>query len=238
MKIPQHIGIIVDGNGRWATNRGLSRSEGHKAGAKRLDSLLQHIFDKGIHTVSLFVFSTENFKRSKEEVNNLMNLFIQLFKKDFKVLKEKQVKVVFSGRTTNLPNEVIKTMEEITNKTKDNTQGIINFCLNYGGRSEIVDACKKYTNDVINGKRQVDDLDETMFEQYLYQSLPPLDFLIRTGHELRVSNFLLWQLAYTELYFTDILFPDFENDAFDKALEEYDSRDRRFGGVKNEKTNH
>lgn len=232
--IPKHVGIIVDGNGRWATNRGLSRSEGHKAGAKRLDSLLQHMFEIGIETASLYVFSTENFKRSKEEVNYLMDLFIQMFKRDFKILKEKKVKVIFSGRRNNLKKEVLDAMDEITEKTKNNENGTINFCLNYGGRSEIVDACKQFALDVHNNKIDISDLNEEVFEQYLYHTLPPLDLLIRTGKELRVSNFLLWQIAYTEFYFTDILFPDFDNEAFDKAIEEYTNRDRRFGGVAHE----
>ncbi|MEG2322123.1 MAG: polyprenyl diphosphate synthase [Bacilli bacterium] len=231
MNIPNHVGIIVDGNGRFATNKGLSRSEGHKLGAKNLDTLCQYIFDKGIKVLSLYVFSTENFKRSDEEVNYLMNLFVLKFKKDFEIFNKKNIKIVFSGRREPLKEEILKIMDEISFKTKDNNSGIINFCLNYGGHFEIIDACKKINKDVLNNNLDINFLDEELFNKYLYNDLPPLDLLIRTGQEIRISNFMLWQLAYAELYFTDVLFPDFDSLEFDKALVEYHNRNRRFGGI-------
>ena len=230
MEIPKHVGIIVDGNGRWAVKKGKSRSFGHLEGSKVLTKLCQHIFKQGIKVVSLYVFSTENFKRSEEEVNYLMNLFIKKFKTEFKVLVDNGIKVVFSGRREPLKQEVLNAMDEITNTTKDNKNGIINFCLNYGSHAEIIDACK----NIYNSNIDINNLDEDTFKKYLYQDLPELDLLIRTGGEIRLSNFMLWQVAYAEFYFTDILFPDFNSDEFDKALLKYKQRDRRFGGIKYE----
>ena len=230
MSIPNHVGIIVDGNGRWATKRGKNRSEGHLAGSKNLDNLCLYIFDKGIKILSLYIFSTENFKRSEEEVNYLMNLFVKKFKKDFKTYSKKGIKIVFSGRREPLKREILDIMDEVVEKTKNNQNGILNFCINYGSHAEIIDACKKIVNDS-NSKINVNELDERLFQKYLYNDLPDLDLLIRTGGETRLSNFMLWQSSYAELYFTDILFPDFDSKEFDKALVEYDHRDRRFGGI-------
>ena len=229
--IPNHVGIILDGNGRWAQERGMSRSEGHLAGAKNLDKLTDYIFKKGVKVLSLYVFSTENFKRSKEEVDYLMNLFVKMFKNNFKQYNKKGYKVVFSGGRDNLNQEVLNAIDEITIKTQNNTKGTINFCLNYGSHREIIDACKKICKDNIN----IDDLNEELFEEYLYHKLPNIDLLIRPGKEKRLSNFMLWQLSYAELYFTDVLFPDFDEVEFDKALDEFNRRNRRFGGVTNEK---
>ena len=230
MENPKHVGIIVDGNGRWATKRGKSRSEGHLAGAKNLNTLCNHIFDSGIKVASLYVFSTENFKRSDEEVNYFMDLFVQKFRTDFKEIVKKGIKVVFSGRREPLKKEVLDSMDKIVEQTKNNQNGTLNFCLNYGSHAEIIDACKKICNDKVN----IDSLNEEVFRKYLYQELPDLDLLIRTGGEIRLSNFMLWQAAYAELYFTDTLFPDFNANEFDKALLEYKNRDRRFGGIKYE----
>ena len=235
MNIPTHVGIIVDGNGRWATKRGKSRSEGHLAGSKNLDSLCQYIFDRGIKVLSLYVFSTENFKRSDEEVNYLMDLFVKKFKKDFKTFSKKGIKIVFSGRREPLRQEILDIIDDITLKTKDNQNGILNFCLNYGSHAEIIDACKKIIIDSDNGKIDVNKLDEDLFKKYLYNDLPNLDLLIRTGGELRLSNFMLWQAAYAEFYFTKTLFPDFNDKEFEIALEAYNKRDRRFGGINYEK---
>lgn len=231
MNIPNHVGIIVDGNGRWATKQGKIRSEGHLAGSKNLDKLCKYIFDKGIKVLSLYVFSTENFKRSKEEVNYLMNLFIEKFKHDFKTLNKKGIKIIFSGRREPLKKEILDIIDDITFKTKNNTNGILNFCLNYGSHAEIVDACKKIMLDNIN----IEYINEEIFKKYLYNDLPDLDLLIRTGGEIRLSNFMLWQAAYAELYFTDTLFPDFDSKEFDLAIESYNKRDRRFGGINYEK---
>ena len=237
MKIPNHVGIIVDGNGRWATKRGKKRSEGHLAGSKNLDSLCQYIFDKGVKVLSLYVFSTENFKRSDEEVNYLMDLFVKKFKNDFKIFNKKDIRIVFSGRREPLKKEILDIIDDITCKTKGNKSGILNFCLNYGSYAEIIDACKKINVDVLKNNIDINNLNEEIFEKYLYNDLPDLDLLVRTGGELRLSNFMLWQAAYAEFYFTDVLFPDFNQEEFDKALLSYNTRDRRFGGINYENKN-
>ncbi len=237
IKVPNHVGIIVDGNGRWAQKRGLSRSEGHKAGALKLKGIIRYAFSKGVKILSLYVFSTENFKRSEDEVNYLMELFVKTFKKELSKLKEENVKIVFSGRKDPLPNKVLVMMENLIKDTKDNDGYILNICLNYGGHAEIIDAVKKIGNDLQNNLITLDAINEEMFGKYLYNDLPLLDFLIRTSGELRLSNFMLWQLSYAELYFPKTYFPDFGNDDFDQALIEYNNRHRRFGGVKCEDKN-
>jgi len=230
IKIPNHVAIIMDGNGRWATKRGLSRSEGHLEGSKTLQKLTEHIFNKGVKVLSVFAFSTENFKRSKEEVDYLMNLFIKMFKTNFKTLKSKNIKIVFSKKENGLPEKLEKIIEQIESETKDNTAGIFNICINYGGQDEIVDTTKKLCKKVLSGELDINDIDNNIFEQNLYQYLPPIDLLIRTSGEKRVSNYMLWQLAYAEMYFPGVHFPDFNSNEFDKALEVYTSRNRRFGG--------
>lgn len=235
MIVPNHVGIIVDGNGRWATQKGKKRSEGHLAGSKNLDSLCQCIFDKGVKILSLYVFSTENFKRSDEEVNYLMDLFIKKFKNDFKIFNKKDIRIVFSGRREPLRQEILDIIDDITYKTKNNKSGILNFCLNYGSHAEIIDAVKKINKDIIDNKLVIDELNDDIFKNYLYNNLPDVDLLIRTGGEVRLSNFMLWQCAYAELYFTDILFPDFNEAELEKALDSYSKRDRRYGGINYEK---
>lgn len=230
LKIPNHVAIIVDGNGRWAKEKELPRSMGHDAGFKRLKEITSYAFNKGIKVVSVYVFSTENFKRSKEEVDHLMNLFVNGFKKDKFYLKE-NIKVVFSGRKEPLRQDVLEAMDKIVSYTKDNTKGILNICLNYGSRSEIIDAIKKIVNEVENGKLNIDEISEEMYHKYLYQDLPDVDLMIRTSGELRLSNFLLWQNSYAEFYFPKTYFPDFTKKEFDKAIVEYTSRDRRFGSI-------
>lgn len=230
LKIPNHVAIIVDGNGRWAKERGLSRSKGHDAGFKRLKEITNYAFKKGINIVSIYVFSTENFKRSKEEVDHLMNLFVTGFKKD-KFYQKENIKVIFSGRTTPLNNEVLNAMNIITEATKNNTSGILNVCLNYGGRSEIVDATKKIIKDVIDNKLKQEEINEEIYTKYLYQDLPDVDLMIRTSGELRLSNFMLWQNSYAEFYFPKTYFPDFDEKEFDKAIIEYTKRDRRYGNI-------
>lgn len=231
LKIPNHIGIIVDGNGRWATRKGLSRSMGHKAGCDNIKKISEYAFSKGVNCISYYVFSTENFKRSKEEVDYLMNLFTTVFEKQAKYFHKKNIKIIFSGRKEPLPKSVIKTSFKITEMTKNNTGGIINFCLNYGGQSEIIDATLKIINDLENNKISKEDITIDNYSKYLYQDLPMLDFLIRTSGEYRVSNFMLWQLSYAEFYFPEVCFPDFNEKEFDKALLVYNKRDRRFGGI-------
>ncbi len=234
-KIPYHVAIIMDGNGRWAKERGKVRSYGHEMGAKTLKELALYAFSKGVKVLSVFAFSTENFKRSEEEVGFLMNLFIKLFNTEFKIFNEKDIKVVFSKKENGLPSKVEEAIKRIENDTKNNKSGIFNICINYGGRSEIVDTCKKITNKVLNNEISVEDINEEVFSDDLYNKLPDIDLLIRTSGEYRISNFMMWQLSYSEMYFTDTYFPDFKPSELDKAFINYSKRDRRYGGINNEK---
>lgn len=227
--IPTHVAIIMDGNGRWATRQGKKRTEGHYAGYKRLKKTALYILDKGVKYLSVFAFSTENFKRSDEEVSYLMNLFVKAFKSDKNFFVKNDVKVVFSGRGKPLSNEVLKVMDEIEESTKDCKRGTFNFCINYGGQAEIVDAAKKIAIDY---KKNNIDLDSIDFYKYLYNDLPPVDLMIRTSGELRISNFMLFSIAYAELYFTETCFPDFDEKEFDKALKSYENRNITKGGIK------
>lgn len=229
LKIPYHVGIILDGNGRWATERGLKRSEGHKAGFETLKILSKHVFTRGVKVLSVFAFSTENFNRTKDEVDYLMNLFLKGFKRSIKEFNKNNIKVVFSGRKEPLSDKVYKSMKSLEKETLNNTGGILNICLNYGGQTEIVDTTKKLINDVLDGKLKTEDITQEIFMKNLYNDLPPMDFLIRTSGEIRVSNFMLFSLAYAEMYFPNTYFPNFKESEFDKALEEYTKRDRRFG---------
>lgn len=228
LKVPNHVAIILDGNGRWAKERGLTRSQGHDAGFENLKKIAKYVFSKGILILSVYAFSTENFKRDKAEVNYLMNIFVTMFEKEKKYFVDNNIKVVFSGRDEPLPKKVICTRDKLVELTKNNTGGVLNICLNYGGRAEIVDAAKKMVNDCV----RADDINEDSFKKYLYQDLDDVDLLIRTSGEIRLSNFLLWELSYAEFYFTKIKFPAFTTDDFDDAIVEYTSRDRRFGGIK------
>ena len=229
LKTPYHVGIILDGNGRWATERGLKRSEGHKAGFETLKILSKHVFTRGVKVLSVFAFSTENFNRTKDEVDYLMNLFLKGFKSSIKEFNKNNIKVVFSGRKEPLSDKVYKSMKSLEKETLNNTGGILNICLNYGGQTEIVDTTKKLINDVLDGKLKTEDITQEIFMKNLYNDLPPMDFLIRTSGEIRVSNFMLFSLAYAEMYFPNTYFPNFKESEFDKALEEYTKRDRRFG---------
>lgn len=229
LKIPYHVGIILDGNGRWATERGLKRSEGHKAGFETLKILSKHVFTRGVKVLSVFAFSTENFNRTKDEVDYLMNLFLKGFKSSIKEFNKNNIKVVFSGRKEPLSDKVYESMKSLEKETLNNTGGVLNICLNYGGQTEIVDTTKKLINDVLDDKLKTEDITPEIFMKNLYNDLPPMDFLIRTSGEIRVSNFMLFSLAYAEMYFPLTYFPDFKEDEFDKALEEYTKRDIRFG---------
>ena len=235
VKIPNHVAIILDGNGRWAKEKGKKRSAGHYAGYKNLKKLAIYALKKGVKYLSVYAFSTENFGRSDEEVNYLMDLFISCFRKDTEFFNKRNVKVVFSGRKHPLREDVLKAMDEITLSTKNNTGGTFNICLNYGGQTEIVDASKRIVEDVLNKKLDINNLDEKSYYNYLYNDLPPVDFLIRTSGEIRVSNFMLYQISYAEMYFPKVYFPDFNEKEFDKALIEYTNRDRKFGKIKDTK---
>lgn len=232
LKVPNHVAIILDGNGRWAEENGLSRSEGHSQGSENLKNLSEYIFDKGIKVLSVYAFSTENFKRSKDEVDFLMNLFVKEFEEYKKKMNKKNVKILFSGeRGKPLPEKVINVINKIEEETKNNTDGILNICINYGGHSEIVNATKKICMLVKEGKLDLDEITEESFSSYLFQDLPPIDLLIRTSGEVRISNFMLYQLSYAEMYFPKTYFPAFNQNEFDKAIIEYTKRDRRFGGI-------
>ena len=231
-KLPTHVAIILDGNRRWAKERGLPSIQGHMAGAKNIKKLALKIFSRGIKYLSIFAFSTENFKRSTEEVDYLMNLFIKEFKKGCKDLIKNNVKIVFSGKKEPLRDEVWNAMQEITQITQSNTGPILNICLNYGGRNEIIETTKKIATWVKEEKISIDEINEEYFRQNLFQNLPDIDLMIRTSGECRISNFMLYQLSYAEMFFTDTYFPAFTIREFDKILNNYMHRSRRFGGNK------
>lgn len=228
-KIPNHVALIIDGNGRWAEEHGLTRSQGHDEGLKNLKKIANYILSKGVKYLSVFAFSTENFKREKKEVRHLMTLFKNTFKKERNFFLKNNIKLVFSGIRNNLDKDVVKAIEESESITKNCTKGVCNICLNYGGQSEIVDAVNKIIKD---GKESI-TVEE--FNKYLYQDLPPVDLMIRTSGEQRISNFMLWQLSYAELYFPKVYFPAFTEKDFDIALEEFNKRNRRFGNAKSKK---
>lgn len=234
LKIPTHVALIVDGNGRWAKARGLNRSDGHKQGFLNLKKLTAYIFSKDIKYISAYLFSTENFKRSKIEVDFIMNLLTGYLDDILNFCHENQIHAIFSGRKENLTNKVLNAMKKIEAETKNYHDRTFNICFNYGGHTEIIDATKKIVKDVENGKLDLNDLDEKTYSKYLYQDLPPVDLMIRTSGEQRLSNFMLWQNSYAEFYFPKTYFPDFDEKEFDKAILEYTKRDRRFGGIKDE----
>lgn len=227
---PNHVAIILDGNRRWAKSKNLPSLKGHQAGSENLRKLVPYIIDKGVKFVSVFAFSTENFKRSVEEVKYLMDLIISWFKKEIKEIHKENIKVIFSGRRENLRPDVLEAIDSVTEQTKNNTKGIFNICLNYGGQQEIVDGTKKIVRDVQNGHINVEDINEELLYKYMYNELPPIDFMIRTSGEERISNFMLYLLSYAEMYFTKVLFPDFDENEFEKAIDAYNTRERRFGG--------
>lgn len=230
--IPVHVGIIMDGNGRWATERGLERSMGHKSGVKNLKNLCTHVFRRGVKVLSVYAFSTENFKREKKEVDFLMSLFVESFYKEFSFLKDNGIRVIFSGRREPLPHKVLEVMDKMALETKDLDGPIFNICLNYGGQDEIVDMVKNISELVLKQEIRVDDITKDIVNSNLYHDLPPLDLVIRTSGEMRISNFMLYQSSYAEYYFPKLYFPDFNNDEFDIAIEEFQKRNRRFGGNK------
>lgn len=227
----KHIAIIMDGNGRWAEARGKKRSAGHKAGSEALEELALHAVDIGLKNLSVYAFSTDNFKRSDEEVNYLMNLFVEMFSKNYKRLLEKGIKVVFSGAREGLPEKVLKAMDEIVKKSKDNTTATLNVCLNYGGREEIIRAAERYHDDLVSGKVKKGEINRDTFGRYLDNDLPPIDILIRTGKERRLSNFMLYELFYAEMYFIETYFPDFTPEMLDGIISEFYGTERKFGAI-------
>ena len=232
--IPNHVAIIMDGNRRWAKEKGLPSLKGHQAGLENLKKLSEYIFNKGVKYLSVFAFSTENFKRSEEEVKYLMDMVVREIPKLIKDFNKNNIKVVISGRKNHLRKDVLKVLDDCTKQTINNCKGTLNICLNYGGSQEIVDACKKIVNEALSNNIDIDKLDEESFGNYLYNDLPAVDLMIRTSGECRISNFMLYQLAYAELYFINTYFPDFNETCFDEALESFSKRNRRFGGNNNE----
>ena len=230
----RHVAIIVDGNGRWAKKKGKTRSEGHLEGSKMLERIIFHVSrTTDIKVLSLYVFSTENFKRDKKEVDYLMNLFMKWFEKSRKQYKNENIKIVFSGRKKPLSDKIYNKMKVLEEDTKNSTGLVVNFCLNYGGRAEIIDTTKKIVKQVQDGLIDIEEITEDYFSKNLYNNLPDVDLMIRTSGEERLSNFLLWQNSYAEFIFDKTYFPDFDEEEFDKCINEYYNRDRRFGGVKN-----
>ncbi len=225
-KLPQHVAIIMDGNGRWAKQRHLPRIFGHKEGIKSVKEVVETAVQLGIKYLSLYVFSTENWSRPKNEIKGLFSLLKRYVKLERENIIKNNIKVVISGDLTKLPLEIIKLLNDIVKETENNNAMILNLCINYGGRQEIIRAI----NSILNSQKKEITLEE--FNKYLYtNNLPDPDLLIRTSGEQRISNFMLWQIAYTELYFTKTLWPDFRKKDFIKALKSYQKRERRFGGV-------
>ncbi|RKZ14907.1 isoprenyl transferase [bacterium] len=225
INIPLHIAIIMDGNGRWARKRGLPRIYGHRAGVKAVRKTIEACLDLGVKYLTLYTFSTENWTRPPDEVMGLMKLFTDVIRKEIKNLKEKKVRVVFIGRREGLPEEVIENMEWVSNETAKFRDLTLIIALNYSGRAEIVDA----VNKAIEKGEKVDE--EKIKEFFYFPEMPDPDLLIRTSGEMRISNFLLYQIAYTELYITDVLWPDFDKKELLKAIKSYSTRERRFGGI-------
>ena len=235
MNIPQHVAIILDGNGRWAKAKGMPRNYGHAQGSKNVEKICEEAWRMGIKYLTVYAFSTENWNRPKEEVNALMKLLRNYMKTCLKTAAKNDMKVRVIGDITKLDEDIQKRILELEEAPKNN--GGLNFqiAINYGSRDEITRAVRALAEDVKKGKLMPEEVDETCIEKYLdTHDIPDPDLLIRTSGEQRLSNYLLWQLAYTEFYFTDVPWPDFTKQELEKAIEQYNSRDRRYGGVKEE----
>ena len=229
----KHVAIIMDGNGRWAKKHDLPRVEGHKKGADTVEDLLNYVYNYGVKYVTLYAFSTENWKRSEEEVNALMALLSFFLQEKKQKMLDNRIRLCVTGRIDGLPEEVASSLRNVMAETAKDYEYTLILALNYGGRAEIVDAAKKFAKECISGKISPDSLDESMFKEYLYlPDVPDPELMIRTSGELRLSNFLLWELSYSEFYVTDTLWPDFSEGEFRKILENFGKRDRRFGGRK------
>ena len=231
-RLPYHVAIIMDGNGRWAQERNLPRSVGHRTGMESLRTVVKLCSQLGIKILTVYAFSTENWKRPQEEVSVLMGLLYEYIKKELDELNREQVQVRVIGRLKELPARAQQEIKRAVELTANNNKLIFNIALNYGGRAEIVDAVRKLASLAIEGKIDPEEITEELMQQYLYTAdLPDPDLLIRPAGEKRISNFLLWQIAYTEFYFTDVYWPDFGEEDFLKALDAYQNRKRRFGGL-------
>ena len=234
--IPKHIAIIMDGNGRWAKAHGKIRTEGHYRGVQVVRDIAKYANSIGVKCLTLYAFSTENWKRPEEEIKYIMALPKMFFATYLKELMENDIKIQMIGDLDPIPNNAKTVFKDAIEKTKDNKGLVLNFALNYGSRTEIVKAAKKYAEDVKNGR--ANDLSEDEFENYLMTAgLPPVDLMIRTSGEERLSNFLLYQLAYSEMVFTDVYWPDFNGEELEKCIDIFNSRNRRFGGLDDENKN-
>lgn len=234
-KIPSHIAIILDGNGRWAQSHNKPRFYGHRIGARNIANVARYASELGIKALTVFCFSTENWKRPAAEVKYLMTMPVRYFKKYKDKILGSSYKIRFAGRRNVIPKNLSNIMSEIEECTKTHTGLTLTICFDYGSYEELTQATKKIASMVASGEISVDDITEDLIESNLYTSgLPKLDLLIRTSGEERISNFLLWQLGYAELYFTDTYWPDFDKDALEKAVYDFQHRNRRFGGLKEE----
>lgn len=231
-RVPKHIAIIMDGNGRWAKKKGLPRTLGHKAGVEAIREIVKECNKLNIEYLTLYAFSTENWKRPKDEVNSLMKLLVEYLRNEFEELNRNNVIINSIGDIGKFPQICQDELISAYEKTKNNTGLELNLALNYGGRNEIVDTLKKINSDIEIGKLEPSEINEKTINNYIYTSgIPDPELIIRTSGELRLSNFLIWQGAYSELYFTDVLWPDFNANDLRKAIIDYQNRDRRFGGV-------
>ena len=229
-KLPQHLAIIMDGNGRWAKQKGFLRTIGHENGATAVKRTVEQCARLGIPYLTLYAFSTENWNRPKFEVDMLMKLLVKALRKEIKSLQENNIKLNAIGNLDLLPSSVRKELTEVLEKTKNNTHLTLSLALSYGSRNELLEATKELCNKVKNNIISIDAIDESVINKHLYtHNLPDVDLLIRTSGEQRISNFMLWQIAYAELYFTEVLWPDFSNEHLHQALETYQNRERRYG---------
>ena len=228
--MPEHVAIVMDGNGRWAKSRGLPRAAGHKAGIDALRGTVEHSILRGVKTVTVYVFSSENWQRPDDEVTLLIELFITALNNEVDELYKNNVRLTFIGDISVFPDELRASIKHASSKTAGNDGLNLVIAINYGGRQEIVSACRKLFDALAAGNRGADGISEASLRRHLDLTDYP-DLFIRTGGEVRISNFLLWQLAYTEMYFTDVYWPDFSNAEFDKALQSYVGRQRRFGRI-------
>ncbi|MBC9131610.1 isoprenyl transferase [Frischella sp. Ac48] len=230
--IPKHIGIIMDGNGRWAKNRNLLRIVGHRAGLRAVRRTVERANELGVKVLTLYAFSSENWNRPEQEVSALMALFIYALNKEVKILHRNNIQLNIIGDITRFPAQIQKMIKLAQAKTKNNTGLILNIAANYGGRWDIVNSVKKLINQYERQSITLDMIDEEAINKEIaLYGLPAVDLVIRTGGEYRISNFLLWQIAYSELYFTDVLWPDFNKETLDDAISEFIKRERRFGQI-------
>ncbi len=228
--VPTHVAIIMDGNGRWAKKKGMKRAFGHQNAIKAVRSSIESCDDLGIPYLTLYAFSSENWNRPSEEVNMLMNLLVRTLKKELPTLQKYNIKLNTIGDTSSLPVKVYGQLEEVMDETKNNTKATLTLALSYGAKAEILKAVKQISQEVLDHELTVDGITEEVFKDHLYtKNMPDVDLMIRTSGETRISNFLLWQSAYAELYFTPVLWPDFRKEDFYKAIINYQQRERRFG---------